>query len=49
MDAPYYERLGFRVLTEEEMTEGPRSVREHEVARGLDTWPRVTMLRPRAG
>lgn len=48
-NAPYYERLGFRVLTEEEMTEGLRSVREHEAARGLDAWPRVTMLRPRTG
>ena len=47
-NAPYYERLGFRVLTEAEMTEALRRIRHHEVARGLDAWPRVTMRRPLA-
>lgn len=46
-NAPHYQRLGFRVLTEQELTEGLRSARAHEAARGLDAWPRVAMLRPR--
>ncbi|MGH3813107.1 MAG: GNAT family N-acetyltransferase [Pseudonocardiaceae bacterium] len=44
-NAPYYERLGFRVLTEAQMTAGLRSIRAHEAARGLALWPRVTMGR----
>lgn len=44
-NAPYYERLGFQVLTEAEMTSGLRRIREHESARGLALWPRVTMRR----
>lgn len=44
-NAPYYERLGFRVLTDDELTDGLRQVRAHEAARGLDTWPRVAMRR----
>jgi ribosomal protein S18 acetylase RimI-like enzyme len=42
---PYYERLGFVVLPE--AVQGPelRRVREHEMAIGLDRWPRVAMLR----
>jgi GNAT superfamily N-acetyltransferase len=44
-NAPYYERLGFRVLTEAQMTAGLRSIRAHEAARGLALWPRVTMRR----
>lgn len=44
-NAPYYERLGFRVLTEAQMTAGLRSIRAHETARGLARWPRVTMRR----
>lgn len=44
-NAPYYERLGFQVLTEVEMTAGLRSIRAHEAACGLARWPRVTMRR----
>ncbi len=44
-NAPYYERLGFRVLAEAQMTAGLRSIRAHEAARGLALWPRVTMWR----
>jgi GNAT superfamily N-acetyltransferase len=44
-NAPYYERLGFRVLAEDELTDGLRQVRAHEAERGLDAWPRVTMRR----
>ncbi|EMD29728.1 GNAT family N-acetyltransferase [Amycolatopsis azurea] len=42
-NAPYYARLGFEILDEETLTEGLRAVRAHEIARGLDAWPRVTM------
>jgi len=42
-NAPYYERLGFRVLADEELSPGLRAVRADEAARGLDAWPRVTM------
>ncbi|WP_165367457.1 GNAT family N-acetyltransferase, partial [Phytoactinopolyspora endophytica] len=45
-NAPYYERLGFRVLAEEDLTDGLRAIRKEESTRGLDTWPRVTMARP---
>ncbi|MFE5504797.1 GNAT family N-acetyltransferase [Amycolatopsis japonica] len=44
-NAPYYARLGFTTLDEESLTEGLRAVRAHEIARGLDAWPRVTMRR----
>jgi GNAT superfamily N-acetyltransferase len=45
-NAPYYERLGFQVVTEDQITEGLRRIRDHEQARGLAKWPRVTMRRP---
>ncbi len=45
-NAPYYERLGFEVLTDDQMSSGLRRIREHETARGLAAWPRVTMRRP---
>ncbi|OXM42340.1 GNAT family N-acetyltransferase [Amycolatopsis alba] len=44
-NAPYYARLGFEILNEDDLTEGLRAVRAHEIARGLDAWPRVTMRR----
>jgi len=44
-NAPYYTRLGFKPLDEESLTEGLRTIRAHEIARGLDAWPRVTMRR----
>lgn len=44
-NAPYYERLGFRVVPADELTSGLRSIREHEAEHGLDAWPRVTMRR----
>ncbi|RSM72028.1 GNAT family N-acetyltransferase [Amycolatopsis sp. WAC 01375] len=44
-NAPYYARLGFVTLDEESLSEGLRAVRAHEIARGLDAWPRVTMRR----
>jgi GNAT superfamily N-acetyltransferase len=42
-NAPYYERLGFRVITD--LSPGLREVRAHEAAIGLDAWPRVVMRR----
>jgi GNAT superfamily N-acetyltransferase len=44
-NGPYYERLGFRYLTEPETTPGLRAIREAEAAHGLDRWPRACMLR----
>jgi GNAT superfamily N-acetyltransferase len=45
-NAPYYARLGFHVLAEQELTDGLRRIREHEAAVGLDRWRRVAMARP---
>lgn len=44
-NAPYYTRLGFRVLRDEELTPGLRRVRAAEAEHGLDRWPRVCMRR----
>lgn len=45
-NAPYYQRLGFKIMAEDQMTEGLCRIRDHEQARGLAQWPRVTMRRP---
>ncbi|MFJ3616681.1 GNAT family N-acetyltransferase [Streptomyces iakyrus] len=45
-NAPYYERLGFRPLPEEDLTPGLRAIRATEAAHGLDRWPRVCMRAP---
>ncbi|WP_033288678.1 GNAT family N-acetyltransferase [Amycolatopsis jejuensis] len=42
---PYYSRLGFRVLPPESWGPQLRAIRQAEIARGLDRWPRVAMLR----
>lgn len=44
-NAPYYARLGFRVVPPNSLTPELRRIREHEAAIGLDTWPRVAMRR----
>ncbi|MFD4023632.1 GNAT family N-acetyltransferase [Streptomyces sp. NPDC058576] len=44
-NAPYYARIGFRVLAEHELTEGLRAIRAEEAQHGLDRWPRVCMRR----
>lgn len=44
-NAPYYERLGFRVLADDEQGPALREIRRAEIARGLDRWPRVAMVR----
>ncbi|MCX6050230.1 MAG: GNAT family N-acetyltransferase [Chloroflexi bacterium] len=43
-NAPYYRRLGFRVLDDDELGPGLREVRAHEAEVGLTN--RVYMLRP---
>ncbi|GFH37464.1 GNAT family N-acetyltransferase [Streptomyces pacificus] len=45
-NAPYYSRLGFRTLGEDELTEGLRSILKAEAAHGLDRWPRICMRYP---
>jgi GNAT superfamily N-acetyltransferase len=44
-NAPYYARLGFRALADDELGPGLRAIRRTETARGLDRWPRVAMRR----
>ncbi|WP_327154154.1 GNAT family N-acetyltransferase [Streptomyces tubercidicus] len=44
-NAPYYARIGFRILPEAELTPGLRAIRAQEAALGLDRWPRVVMRR----
>jgi ribosomal protein S18 acetylase RimI-like enzyme len=48
-NAPYYERLGFRALAEDEPGPGLRAIRRAEIARGLDRWPRIAMRRDLTG
>ncbi len=45
-NAPYYERLDFQIMTEADISDGLRRIREHEQARGLARWPRVIMRCP---
>lgn len=42
-NAPYYERIGFRTLDENELSPGLRAIRDAEAAHGLGEWPRVCM------
>lgn len=44
-NGPYYERCGFRYLTDDELTPGLRAIRAAEAAHGLDRWPRACMRR----
>ncbi|UFQ18945.1 MULTISPECIES: GNAT family N-acetyltransferase [Streptomyces] len=44
-NAPYYARIGFRPLTEAELTPALRKIRAHEAELGLDRWPRLCMRR----
>lgn len=47
-NAPYYERLGFRVLGPAELTEALRDVLRHEAENGLPAALRVAMRKPLA-
>jgi GNAT superfamily N-acetyltransferase len=42
-NAPYYERLGFRYMSDQEETPELRALRDHEREVGLDAWPRACM------
>ncbi|GAB3534893.1 GNAT family N-acetyltransferase [Arthrobacter tecti] len=44
-NGPYYARLGFQVVAENEWAPGQRRIWEHEAAVGLDAWPRAVMRR----
>ena len=44
-NGPYYERLGFRFLDDDELTPGLRTIRQREASLGLDRWPRACMRR----
>ncbi|MEU5320761.1 GNAT family N-acetyltransferase [Streptomyces sp. NPDC021056] len=44
-NAPYYARLGFRILDDSNHTPGLREIRRREAAHGLDRWPRACMRR----
>jgi GNAT superfamily N-acetyltransferase len=44
-NAPYYQRIGFRPVPDDELTPGLAAIRERESARGLDRWPRVCLRR----
>jgi ribosomal protein S18 acetylase RimI-like enzyme len=44
-NSPYYQRLGFQIMAEDQIGDGLRRIREHEQARGLARWPRVAMRR----
>ena len=48
-NAPYYRRLGFRLLEEHELGPGLREIRRLEAAHGLDRWTRVCLRREVAG
>lgn len=44
-NGPYYRRLGFRFLSDDEVSEGLKAIREKETRQGLDAWPRAVMAR----
>ncbi|WP_305092497.1 GNAT family N-acetyltransferase [Prescottella sp. R16] len=45
-NAPYYARLGFAEVPDDDLGPGLRTIREHETARGLDdVAPRIVMTR----
>ncbi len=45
-NAPYYTRLGFQPLADDQLGSGLRRIHAQEAARGLARWPRMTMRRP---
>jgi GNAT superfamily N-acetyltransferase len=44
-NGPYYERLGFVILSADALPPAIRAIRDHERELGLDKWPRVAMVR----
>jgi len=47
-NGPYYQRLGFRYLRDDELGEQLRAIPDREAASGLDRWPRAAMIRERS-
>ena len=45
-NAPYYEHLGFRIMTDDELGPGLQEIRRHEADSGLDVTRRVFMTLP---
>lgn len=45
-NAPYYRRIGFRTLRDDEITPELRELVRREAEHGLDRWPRECMARP---
>jgi GNAT superfamily N-acetyltransferase len=48
-NAPYYVRLGFRVLDENDLPSGLRDIRDRNAGSPLAQWPRVSMARTVSG
>lgn len=48
-NAPYYARIGFRIVPAEEWSPGIRGIVTAEALHELDRWPRVVMQRELAG
>src|SRR5438093_1918262 len=44
-NAPYYDTLGFRRLSEQELTPGLQEIQRREASHGVTAWPRVFMRR----
>lgn len=44
-NAPYYERLGYRMILPADVTPGLAAIRKREAQRQLDRWVRVCMIR----
>lgn len=44
-NAPDYRRLGFKILTDDEITPNLSVIRNFQASIGLDRWPRVCMRR----
>lgn len=44
-NGPYYARLGFVPVPDEQLTPGLAAIRAKERAMGLDQWPRIAMAR----
>ncbi|WP_229749548.1 GNAT family N-acetyltransferase [Flexivirga endophytica] len=44
-NAPYYERLGWRTLAEEETSAGLLAIRARQRDAGYERWPRTTMVK----
>ena len=44
-NAPYYEKIGFQPIPEDNQSPGIRQIRDRERRLGLDRWPRLCMRR----